>query len=170
MSVSAAEDDDDIIRVDVDLVAAQYNPLKDVMWYCIDGVDDFEACVDAAVRADNLLHPTDASIRRKLPGRMEQPTVTEQHAQRVAWIVKHWNDEPTFTQVPISIDFGIGAPPTFFSVNDGNHRLAAAIYLKKPFLHTTWGGSYEEMRKFLYKEKDGAADGDTSVHVSDPVM
>jgi hypothetical protein len=48
---------------------------------------------------------------------------------------------------PIEIDVGI---PGFcyLYVDDGNHRIAAAIYLKKKYIQAVCGGSISEIEKY----------------------
>jgi len=68
----------------------------------------------------------------------------EEHIYRIAWFVENWDDK-----FPISIDFGMPWMGTGISIDDGNHRLAAAIYLKKHWIKSSFGGSIDEMKKFV---------------------
>lgn len=72
----------------------------------------------------------------------------EEHVQRIAWLVKNFSDE-----YPIELDFGI---PGFggmcgFDIYDGNHRLAAAIYLERPYITANCSGAESLIDKFLLK-------------------
>jgi hypothetical protein len=60
------------------------------------------------------------------------------HASRIAWMVKNYEE-----MWPINIEFGLPGTRCEPYVVDGNHRFAAAIYLKKETIQATWGGSVE---------------------------
>lgn len=61
------------------------------------------------------------------------------HARRIAWFVRHgWTD---------AIDLDVGVPsmgcfPRWF-IQDGNHRLAAAIFRGDPHIRATVGGDVD---------------------------
>ena len=62
---------------------------------------------------------------------------SEDHAARIAYLIKN--------EVEDAIDIDVGIPsmqcyPNWM-IQDGNHRLAAAMYLKKPFILANVGGS-----------------------------
>ncbi len=70
----------------------------------------------------------------------------EEHIQRVAWFVMNLSKD-----YPIEIDFGVPEAGVGFSFNDGNHRLAAAIYMKFDYISAKWSGSESVANEFLYK-------------------
>lgn len=53
----------------------------------------------------------------------------EQHIARVAWLVNNYRDD-----FPVDIDFGVPSHGCHFSVEDGHHRIAAAIFLQKKYI------------------------------------
>lgn len=67
------------------------------------------------------------------------------HIQRVAWLVVHR------CGAPIEIDVGVPSLQCYVDwiVTDGNHRLAAAIYRKDPFILAGISGSVEYKREIL---------------------
>ena len=69
------------------------------------------------------------------------------HVSRIAWFAKHgWND-------PVDIDFGC---PTFsgvsYALDDGHHRLAAAIIRKDAWIYAVASGEVDYIETFLYCE------------------
>lgn len=63
------------------------------------------------------------------------------HARRIAWLVKNWNED---AMEPIEVDFGIPGTCAKFVVCDGNHRLAAAIYMGLTTIKARWSGVFNE--------------------------
>lgn len=63
------------------------------------------------------------------------------HVKRIAYFVEHgWND-------PISIDVGVpGLSEPEWLIEDGNHRLAAAIYLRDKEILAEVSGSLEHAK------------------------
>lgn len=71
------------------------------------------------------------------------------HAGRVKWLIDNWSDK-----FPIDLDFGmpnLGYPSTQL-ICDGNHRLMAAIILKKKYINATCSGEEKEINKYVYAE------------------
>lgn len=65
------------------------------------------------------------------------------HIDRIAWLVVHgWKD-------PISLEMQDG----WIEVNDGNHRLAAAVYRRDRLILITWAGYEDMLSKVLLKRK-----------------
>ena len=73
----------------------------------------------------------------------DAPARRRQHVERIAFLVTYgWFD-------PIMIDVGLpdyffGARPPFWPVTDGNHRVAAAIFRRDPYIPGNVVGSIEE--------------------------
>jgi hypothetical protein len=63
------------------------------------------------------------------------------HTLKIAWLVTHWKEGH-----PISVD--VGLDDTHFSVDDGNHRLAAAIYRGHEFIEADVSGFLRRVRQF----------------------
>lgn len=70
-------------------------------------------------------------------------TRRQTHAERIAYLVTYgWHDA---IMVDVGLpDYFFGASPPFWPVTDGNHRVAAAIFRKDPFISGSVVGSIEE--------------------------
>jgi hypothetical protein len=75
------------------------------------------------------------------------------HANRIAYLVDFKAEDP------ISIDVGIPSMgcTVDWEIEDGNHRLAAAIVRGDEFIYASFSGGLKEVRRFIYKY--GAHDG-----------
>lgn len=71
----------------------------------------------------------------------------EQHAARVAYLVVH--PDPT----PIEVDVGIPSLGCHvdWPVTDGNHRLAAAIYRRDPFILVDAAGACDIIERYRFR-------------------
>jgi hypothetical protein len=78
-------------------------------------------------------------------GLMESEPATENHAARIAFFVKHGSDHP------IEIDVGVPSLGCHVDwiVTDGNHRLAAAIYARRPLIKASVGGDLDYAKKIF---------------------
>jgi hypothetical protein len=78
-------------------------------------------------------------------GLIESKPDTENHAARIAFFVKNESEDP------IEIDVGVPALMCYvdWPVTDGNHRLAAAIYAKRPFIKASVGGDLNYAKKLF---------------------
>lgn len=117
------------------------NPFDSVVWHLdIDSPITRQEIQTAIAQGRTVSQPcnmlpaldwVDASARRR------------RHVERVAFLVMYgWFD-------PIMIDVGLpdyffGARPPFWPITDGNHRVAAAIFRKDPFIPGNVVGSIEE--------------------------
>jgi len=99
------------------------------------------------------VHMTDVRREIKLgrfikkPWSMRRGWTSEQHAQRIAWLVVNgWAD-------PIEVDVGIPGIMGGFMlpdlITDGNHRLAAAIYRRDKTILANVSGSASYARELL---------------------
>ncbi len=122
----------DVVLVPTDAVAALCDPFRAVCWHA-----DLDRPVTreeiAAAIADGRLNPPDGQ---------EGGMTREAHLGRIAWFAVHgWPD-------PISIDVGVpalGHCPRW-PVEDGNHRLAAAIFRMDASISAEIGGQLSHAR------------------------
>ena len=83
---------------------------------------------------------------------------TDDHAGRIAYFVVHGSADP------IHIDVGVPALGCHVDwlVEDGNHRLAAAIYARRRLIVASVGGQLDHARRLFgvdCKEEPAAASG-----------
>lgn len=138
---------DDITPAAVAPLAALGNPFDGVCWPDLERpittVDVGEALVSRALR-----HPDEGDC-----------TTRAEHAGRIAWfIVNGWRD-------PIEVDVGIpsmGYVPEW-PIQDGNHRLAAAILLKCRTIDIRFSGSLDFAEEIGLLEPFQSADAATVV-------
>ena len=64
----------------------------------------------------------------------------EKHIERIAFLAKHWNDEPIILTLYDNV----------YPIYDGNHRFCAAIYLKKEFIFAQVEGNIEKIKQIEY--------------------
>lgn len=118
---------DDITPAAVPALASLANPFDSVIWSGLDNPITAEE-VGAALVVGKLKHPDDGPCDTR-----------SDHVQRVAWFMVHgWRD-------PLEVDIGIpslGYVPEW-PVQDGNHRLAAAILLKNQTIDIRFSGSLD---------------------------
>lgn len=68
------------------------------------------------------------------------------HARRIAYLVKHgWND-------PILVDVGCGGLGGHFSVDDGNHRLCAAVIRGDASIKASTAGMVDIIKHYEYRK------------------
>ena len=112
-----------MIKVSVAKVARRWNPFQESLWPRLDRPitrEEIDACPDE----EEL--PKIDKVREGLWDLSSR----ENHIRRVAWLARHWSNA-----YPIGIDVGVDMPGhQEFYVLDGNHRLAAAIYLKRKWI------------------------------------
>ena len=80
----------------------------------------------------------------------------EQHAMRIAWIAAHWDPAGH----PIDVDFGVEPLSVYDSwrsvpIQDGHHRLAAAVVLRFPWIAARCSGLESTIRAFRYRGRRG---------------
>ena len=97
-----------------------------------------QADVRAAIEQGRLRHVCFTTARK--------PWDTQAHIERIAYLVVHgWHG-------PINVDVGI--PSMGFSVDwpvqDGNHRLAAAIYLGAPVIEASVSGDLDYAQQLFF--------------------
>ena len=68
------------------------------------------------------------------------------HLKRIAWLVQNFKENDI--KFAINIDFWVEL--SWSDIEDGNHRLAAAIYLKKPYILTNACWSFLNIFHYIY--------------------
>ena len=108
----------DVVSVPVGVLAGFCNPFEAVCWH---GDLDRPITMDEVAEAVVAVALCAPAEEEHLPATQ---TARATHVARIAWFVVHgWND-------PVSIDVGVPAlgHHTGWMVDDGNHRLAAALF------------------------------------------
>lgn len=116
------------VNVPVSRLKKICNPFENSPWETSVSLDE----VRLAIKARNFIEPWDSQNN-------------EDHAGRIALlVVKGWVD-------PIDID--VGCPILSYwpdwIIQDGNHRTAAAIYLKKRYIKASVAGQMDYAKKLL---------------------
>ena len=78
-------------------------------------------------------------------GLIENDPATENHAARIAFFVKNEVDDPIEIDVGVP---GLGCHVDWI-VTDGNHRLAGAIYARRPLIKASVGGDLNYAKKLF---------------------
>jgi len=115
------------------------DPFVDCVWHGLDTPVTREE-VQGALRARDLSHP----ISEVYQGPLSNWTRRD-HIRRIAWFVENLSDDH-----PIELDVGVPSMNCHVDwiVQDGNHRLAAAIFRGDRTIPGTFSGSLEEVKKF----------------------
>nr|WP_250807768.1 hypothetical protein [Neorhizobium tomejilense] len=113
--------------VPLDRITAVCNPLRDPPWY--DGQGITAEGVGAALREGRF------ELRQYSLDRLGPDWTVAQHEERIAWLVQNPQTDP------IEIEFSHPNYETF-SIDDGNHRLAAAIYRQDAAIAVQLGGYF----------------------------
>ncbi|MDR3712407.1 MAG: hypothetical protein P4L51_06300 [Puia sp.] len=136
---------DPITRIDTVKLAERWNPFVQTVWVTMKTpVRRWE--IEKALRLDNLLSP-EAPKPPALFGLWDL-SPRKDHIGRIAWFVRNFDD--TF---PIEVDFGIPSWGIPLCLRDGNHRLAAALFIEKPFINANCAGAIHEIEKMTYSLK-----------------
>ena len=77
-------------------------------------------------------------------GVLEKPRSRKSHVTLVAWLATHWKND-----YPLEIDVGVFECPAEV-VSDGNHRLAAAIYLRRRWVLANVSGSEKRIKAITF--------------------
>jgi hypothetical protein len=119
-----------------------WNPFNNIVWHFdIDEPITIEE-VEEAVEHE-VTHPTPIKHREFLED--PSPRGREDHIARIAWFVMHgWDDA-------IELDVGVPALGCHVGwiIQDGNHRLAAAIVRREDTITATICGDWEHARELL---------------------
>ena len=124
------------IQVALDRLVS-YNPFVVSPWQGVD--DPIDRADVARAIAERRLHS------EFLPDFPSRPITTQEHVERIAFfVVEGWND-------PIHIDVGVPAlgHGVTWPIVDGNHRLAAAFYLKHESIAAEISGQIDYAEEIL---------------------
>lgn len=127
------------ISINVKTLAKRWSPFRETIWQKCDTPITPQEVFEALMFGE-LISPD-------VPKQMHQiwdVSPREDHVGRIAWFVENYDPE----QAIVSIDFGIPTMGYGFEFIDGNHRLAAAIYLQKERILCDWQGALTELRYF----------------------
>lgn len=127
-------------KIDLKRFEKVWSPFKRTIWNKVN-TPISKAEIKKAIESGQLISPEDA--KRKA----NHSHTRAEHIKRIAWLVVNFNEN----HEPIHIDFGI---PThsFTSCEDGNHRLAAAIYLKRDWIYADTCGSVNLIESYKFKK------------------
>lgn len=134
------------VKIDVRKLSQIVNPFREPIWIKLDKPITKKE-IQQAINNNEVI-PSDAP---KKYDKFWDKSSREEHIQRIAWLVKNYDENN-----PLLIDFGIPNFGSKFELSDGNHRLAAAIYLNKSYIWADVSGSIDEIEKYLYKENKQA--------------
>ena len=137
-----SENQDFIVKIDLKKLSQIWNPFESKIWIKVNKPITREE-ISHAIEIKDFL---DVGFQKKMYLIWDEST-REEHIQRIAWLVENYNEN-----YPLDIDFGVPSLGGEFTMEDGNHRLAAAIYLNKPYILANVCGSQYEIEKFIYKE------------------
>lgn len=134
---------DEAIKIDVEKLSERWDPFRSFIWTKLK-TPLKKSEIRRAVEKNYLISPDtpkkfyfiwDLSSRKS-------------HIGRVAWFVVNYDKVQ-----PIQIDFGIPTIGCDFTFIDGNHRYAAAIYRKEPFILAECSGAVNEINSYVFGEK-----------------
>lgn len=132
------ENQDLILRIDLSKLEAVWSPFRFVIWSGLDSPITREE-IQEAIAKNQFLAPPRTKCNFEL-SRKEQ-------ISRIAWLVFNYDSE----NFPIDIDFGVTNLLEKIFVQDGNHRLAAALYRNEKFIHVNCSGGLDRIQSFEYK-------------------
>jgi hypothetical protein len=125
-------------QIDLALLSQIWNPFTMKIWVSLTEPITREE-IEEAIRENKLIGP-DVRI-----GGNFQPHSREDHIKRIAWFVVNWEENH-----PIQIDFGVGGYVPEI-VPDGNHRLAAALYMDLSYVLADVSGAVSIIEGYRYK-------------------
>ena len=125
-------------KVSLNKLAKRWNPYRETVWVKIKKPITREEVT--AVLAEGNIKPK--RVRKYL---IWDISTCREHLVRIAWLVRHWKDK-----YPLEIDVGCQGSSGFV-VCDGNHRLAAAMYLRKRWVWANMSGDCEWIKEYLWK-------------------
>lgn len=126
-----AAGDEYVFTVPVEALAAIYDPFESSPWFDIDSISP-DAVAEAIERQD-----FDAGHHE--PNIMKPPS-SDYHVRRIAYLVAHPDPEPIVV---------VPNQEGSFELDDGFHRLAAAIYRGDPTIRVAFGGTKKQLRRWL---------------------
>jgi hypothetical protein len=135
----------DASRLDVRKLAERWNPYRETVWMKC----DTPITIEEVKRAWINRHLISPNHPKEMYMNFWDVSPREDHIRRVAWLIENYRNTH-----PIQIDFGIPGTSAHFAMIDGNHRLAAAIFLNFPYVWCDWSGALSEAEKFMYYEAE----------------
>ena len=126
------------VKTSVKEIIQIWNPFNRNLWVTMNSpITRFE--IAEVLQKDDLISP-EVPVKMNL---IWDISSRSEHIKRIAWFVKYYDEKYS-----IEID---GIPGYCgFTILDGNHRLAAVIYLEKPYIMAQMSGSIDIINKFLY--------------------
>lgn len=134
------EDFNKLVKIDISKLSELINPYDSNIWVKVTKPITKEE-ISNAIRSNNLISP---DFPKKTYLIWDEST-REEHIARIAWLVTNY-DEKYY----IEIDFGVPSLGGRFELSDGNHRLAAAIYLNKPYILANVSGDLDLVDEYTY--------------------
>jgi len=149
-------ENDDVKLIKTDVIQSKWDPLARLIWATMG--DEQVTEQEMVIARQSPLSPSDTDAFRiqtlksmtncSLHHAEAYQTWCDRstHLRRIAWFVDLYESvdddayEAVMRQYPISLDFGLPGYCKMY-VYDGNHRLAAAIYAKRPFVGASCGGA-----------------------------
>ncbi|MCK9459514.1 MAG: hypothetical protein M0R80_07740 [Proteobacteria bacterium] len=125
------------IKINIKKLQQEWSPFRDCIWVNVDRPITREEIANA-IKKKQFITPETPKPKDSI----WDVSSREQHLQRIAWFVCNFSDN-----YPIEIDFGIPGYGNL-RVDDGNHRFAAAIYLKKKYISAICGGAISEIERY----------------------
>lgn len=121
--------------VSVSLLAENFNPFEYSPWGCSVTTDMVEACLDAGDMDPDNYHSWSSR-------KAENPLA---HARRIAYLVHYPSSDP------IQIDVGSCGlnSCSHWPIEDGNHRLAAAIFVGAGYIEAEISGEIKYVCEIL---------------------
>jgi len=131
----------DYQKISLEKFVALFNPFESNIWVKVSSPLTVEEILKASSVSPDV--PQQTELIWNVEDRFT-------HAGRVRWLIENWSDD-----YPIDIDFGmpnLGYPSSEL-ICDGNHRLMAAIVLKRKWINANCSGEVNEIEKYLWEAK-----------------
>lgn len=128
----------DKIKIDLKKLTELWNPFEQCIWIKI----------KTPITQKEIAHAIDKKWFRSPNAKKDEYLIWDTslrhiHIKRIAWLVKNFD-----LNYPIEIDFGLSDGD--LCISDGNHRLAAAIYLNKLYIYVNASGAEDLIEKFIF--------------------
>ncbi len=125
-------------KIDLKKLTEYWNPFEQCIWMK----------VKKPITQKEITHAIDKKWCRSPNAKKDKYMIWDTslrhvHIKRIAWLVENFD-----LNYPIEIDFGLSDGDLYIS--DGNHRLAAAIYLKKHYIYVNASGAEDLIEEFLF--------------------
>lgn len=127
-------------QINLKKLARIWNPFNQTVWIKLNTPITIEE-IQTAINEKRFISP---ETPKKMFLIWDEST-REEHIERIAWLVVNFDEN-----FPIQIEFGIPGI-CGFELSDGNHRLAAALFLKRPYINSESSGAESEIKKYLFQ-------------------